>query len=244
MSRLPVKLVVTASVALALLVTASLGTVYAQPNDDGPRPKPPAVRLPHGVAGQPGPVPRVSAHVGWLEALRRGGPIPEVAVKVLSDLATELFSGNETELFSGNAPELLSGNEAELFSGNAPELLSRNEAKLASENEAELFSGNKMQFLSNIKLEVNIRNSGNHNGNPPPGPMGGPVPRIRKKPANFGRLDADHSGAVSLKEFSRRKSDEKARRAMKRFRALDRNGDGVLDFDEFTAPGPAASPQT
>jgi hypothetical protein len=96
------------------------------------------------------------------------------------DLAVTLFSGNETNLLSGNRPELLSKNKTSLLSGNSPELLSKNNPKLLSENKQKILSGNKtsifsgnhFSFFSGLKIEINIENSCNNNGNhaPPHGP--------------------------------------------------------------------------
>jgi hypothetical protein len=252
MSSLPVKLAVAAAVVLGLLAATSLNTAYADAKAPGPRPKQPAVRLPFGVVSQPGRAQRGAAHGDWLETLRRTGALPDVAVKLFSDVAAELlsdnqaqlFSGNAPELLSGNAPELLSGNEAELLSGNKTELLSGNEAELNSGNTAEILSGNNFEFLSNIVLEVSIQNCGNNNGKPLPGRMGGPVPTIRKRPAGRGSLSADQSGTLRLQEISRPNADEDLQRAMRRFKAMDKNGDGVLDFEEYSSPRPTASPQT
>jgi len=254
MCRLPVKLTVIAAIALALLVTAIFDVACAQDPRETLGPKHPQIRravraLNPPVRDRPAP-PRARVPGSWLEALRRAGPFSELGVELLSDVAAKLLADNEMELLSGNAPELFSGNEAEL--------LSDNKTKLCSENSAEFCARNRLQFLSNITLEINIQNCGNNNGTPPPPPMVRParkprknaarlkvkpVPKPRKRPAKRTSAQPKPTGTLSLKAILHTDSDESAPNAIERFKALDKNGDGVLDLNEFNAPGrlPVAS---
>jgi hypothetical protein len=152
--------------------------------------------------------------------------LSRLAVQLLSGNEAELLSGNETGLLSGNEAELLSGNRAELLSGNKPQLFSGNAAKLASENEAEILSWNKINLFSNIRLTIEFSNSGSNNGNH--GLVGTPT-------ARFQSFDQNQNGKVSHDEYTTGKSDRKLRKASKRFRRLDQDGDSILTAQEFNA---------
>jgi hypothetical protein len=157
------------------------------------------------------------------------------ATKLLADVSAELLSGNTAHLFSGNEPSLLSDNKTDLLSGNDTRLLSGNKPNLLSGNDARLLSGNKVQLFSNIKVEISFADSGNNNGNNyPPPPRSVPAPKPKKR-AQAGAPDRDQAPRVGVREFSDSNSDEQIQRLRSRFEALDRNGDGLLSFEEFTS---------
>jgi hypothetical protein len=145
---------------------------------------------------------------------------------LLSDLSWDLLSRIAMQLLSGNEAELLSGNKPEVLSGNKPEVLSGNELKLASENEIALLSGNQFSLFSNIEISIKISNSGNNNGNH--GAAGAAN-------AQFQALDRNRDDRVSRREYTAGFSNLKPRKARKRFRRLDQNGDFKLTAGEFNA---------
>ncbi|NQU23432.1 MAG: hypothetical protein HQ567_19295 [Candidatus Nealsonbacteria bacterium] len=156
-------------------------------------------------------------------------------MELLSDIVTELLSGNVMKLLADNATQLLSGNAPELFSGNEAELLSGNDTRLLSGNKPELLSGNKVQLFSNINLNISIAESGNNNTAPPPTVARQPMLLQQKKPARPGA--AHGHGTVQPQNHSTTKSAKKARRAKRRFEAMDTNGDGQLSFGELQGHG-------
>ena len=222
----------TARLVVAAVLIVSVGSVGSVFADAPPEPSPQAkwlkddLRLTSGLIDVPN--------------------MPE-EMELFSDIVTELLSGNVTKLLadnctrllSGNSPELLSENEAELLSGNEAELLSGNDTRLLSGNKPELLSGNQVQLFSNVNVNISITESGNNNGAPPPAVARQPFLLQQKKPARPSAVhDHDH-GSVQPQKHSTTKSAKKARRAKRRFAALDTNRDGQLSFEELQGHGTA-----
>ncbi len=200
-------------VAAVLIVSiGSVGTVFA----DGDEP----------VAVELRAAPRVDV------------PAMPEEMELLSDIVTELLSGNVTKFLADNCARFLSGNSPELLSGNETELLSENDTQLFSGNKPELLSGNKIQLFSNVSVSISIAESGNNNGAPPAAVARQSLLLQQKKKLARPSTVHDHGhGTVQPQKHSTTKSTKKARRAKRRFEALDANGDGVLSFEELQGHG-------
>jgi len=210
-------------VAAVLIVSiGSVGTVFA----DGDEPATAELRAaPRTVViGEAVPPSTEVPQAKWLkDDLRLTSGLVDVPtmpeeMELLSDIVTELLSGNVAKFLAENYTRLFSGNAAELLSGN----------------EAELLSGNTVQLFSNINVSISIAESGNNNSTPPPVARQ-PMLLQQKRPA---RPDAIHGhGTVQPQSHKTTKSEKKARRAKRRFAALDTNGDGLLSFEELQGHG-------